>query len=680
MSGDARMNRWARWTWLLSHAVLGAVVLRTLNILLLKQYLETPQMLVGGLLVGFALVLVNRWLAGRVPPTARTWLHRRYAEFSRVGVVFLAFFMILLVVFHLSYMRASSDGRNYFVQARSLVLDHDVDLVNEIAAFRAAGNAAIFPIGSALLWLPFFVLGHMWLGVLNVLGGEHVRNGFSNPYQMAVGLGTFVYGFSGLVLIYKIVREYFTETIAAFSTIALCCGSFIIWYLAVDSSFSHANSLFATTLFFFVWYRGRQERALARWILLGLAAGLMMLVRWQNAIFMLLPAADAIAEYWATWHRRENRHWRALLTRHAAFLTAAFVAFLPQLLYWRAAFGSWFGLPDEMSGAQWWGEPLAVDVLFSSNHGLLSWHPLIFLSLLGVPLFLKRDFYFGALLSIGFALQIYANGAVAMWWGGSAFGGRRFASCALLFALGLAALIRWLQQRPSVAVVALVIVLIGGNVFVMMDVYGGTLLSGNGISFEQMIHSTYKRVGNPFSFPANAVFAWRHRSSLFQYDQLGLQLFNNVRVDIGGANDDRFLAGGWAQRERAGELSFRWAVTSESNLLVPLKSPLTADDLPHQQAGYRLRFRARPFLFPDSPTQSIEIRVNGQLVSTHNLLPELTEYDVPIPRRLLRRYLNEVSFRYAYALSPAELGLSSDARPLAVLFDYVHLLRHSPGG
>lgn len=674
------MRRLGRWTWLLSHAVLFAVVVRTINILLLKQYRDSPQVLVGWLVLVFGLALLNRWLALRAPPAERSWLHGQWAKLDRTGLAFLAFLLILLVVFHVSYLRASSDGRNYFVHVRSLLIDHDLDLANEIATFRAPGNAAIFPFGSAVLWIPFFVAGHLWLGVLNLMGGDYPRIGFGNPYQMAVGLGTLAYGFIGLVLIYKIARDYFSEKLALFSTIGLCCGSFIIWYLAVDSSFSHGNSLFAATLFLFVWHRSRNERRLARWGLLGLTAGLMTMVRWQNALFIALPAADAISEYWAAWRGTKVGGLTASAKRHGTFLAGALVGFLPQLLYWRAVFGGWLGIPGEMAGAQWWGESLMVEVLFSSNHGLLSWHPIIFLSLLGVPLFMKRDLYFGALLTAVFALQVYTNGAVAMWWGGSAFGGRRFASCALLFALGLAALIRWLQQRPSVAIAAILVILMVGNVFFMQDVRSGELLSGNGVSFDGMVYSAYKRLGNPFSFPANALFAWRHRSSLMQYDRLGLQLFNNVLLDIGEPDDDRFLASGWAVRERAGDLSFRWAVTSESSLIVPLRAPVDVRPDSPRQPGYLLRFRARPYLFPESPTQSIEIRVNGESVATRNLHPEMTEYEVPIPARFLRRNLNVIGLRYGYARSPMELGLSDDTRPLAVQFDYIHLLRQQPGG
>jgi hypothetical protein len=674
------MRSWAKWTWYALHLVLVVVMARTTTILLLKQHRDAPQVLIGWLALGFALILANRWLSLSVPSASRSRLQRRYAELDRTGLAFLAFFLLLLVLFHVSYMRASSDGRSYFIQARSLVIDRDVDLANEIALFNTPGNAAIFPVGSALLWLPFFMLGHIWLGVLNLFGADHARDGLSNPYQMAVGLGTLVYGVIALVLIYRIARDYFSKNLAAAATIAVASGSFVVWYLAIDSSFSHGNSLFTVTLFLFIWYRTRDARSIRQWALLGLVGGLMMTVRWQNAIFLLLPAADAIRYYGGGLRPTQQSDWRGGARRHSAFLAALLVGFLPQLIYWKAAFGGWFGLPGEMSTAQSWGESLAIDVLFSSNHGLLAWHPIIFVSLLGVPLFLKRDFYFGALLTAAFALQVYANGAVAMWWGGSAFGGRRFMSCALLFTLGLASLIRFLQKRPNVAVAVLLVTLIGGNVFFMIDFYAGAVMSGNGVSFDRMIDAAYQRLGNPFSFPANMLFAWRHRSSAYQYDQLGLQQFSNIQIDVGGPGDERFLAGGWAGPEGAEGSTFRWAVTEESNIILPLRAPLTINrESPDPRADFILGLRVRPFLYPGAPTQSVEILVNGEPVKTLNLVPDLVEYEVRIPAQFWRRYMNDISFKYGYARAPAELGLSDDTRQLAVMFETISLRRLNPG-
>ena len=55
---------------------------------------------------------------------------------------------------------------------------------------------------------------------------------------------------------------------------------------------SHASSLFAVSLFLLVWHAGRGCRTVRGWVGLGLAAGLMVLVRELNWLFLLVPAVD----------------------------------------------------------------------------------------------------------------------------------------------------------------------------------------------------------------------------------------------------------------------------------------------------------------------------------------------------------------------------------------------------
>ena len=86
---------------------------------------------------------------------------------------------------------------------------------------------------------------------------EHLRGGTTTgtatvlPYEMAVGLGTLVYGFIALVLIYRFLRQYFSSALALWTTLILCCGTFLLWYLTVENSMVHGTSLFATTLFLY---------------------------------------------------------------------------------------------------------------------------------------------------------------------------------------------------------------------------------------------------------------------------------------------------------------------------------------------------------------------------------------------------------------------------------------------
>jgi len=148
-----------------------------------------------------------------------------------------------------------------------------------------------------------------------------------------------------------------------------------------------------------------------------------------------------------------------------------------------------------------------------------------------------------------------------------------------------------------------------------------------------------------------------------------------ILIDVGGEGDTTYLGGGWWPPERA-DFSFRWAVESHAYLIVPLRPPvfLRAPE-EGEQAGYLLRLHGRPFEFPGSRVQVIEIDIDGQPLTRVAMRPEMAVYEVAIPNAALRRSLSEIRFRFAYTQSPLEAGVSDDARPLAVLFHTIELVR-----
>ena len=592
------------------------------------------------LAVAFGLALVCRSLANRSRPDCHTTLHKLWRKVGTPELVLLGFLFLLLTLFHVSYIRAAGDGREYFVQVRSLVIDGDLHLLND-SPFGATAPE-IFPFGSAILWSPFFVAAHLWLGALNVLGEEFVRDGSGNPYQMGVGLGTLAYGFVGLILIYRIAREYFSEMVALCSTLGMCVGSFLLYYLTVGNSYSHGNSLFAVTLFLFIFHRTRDRRTAAQWGVLGLVGGLLTMVRWQNAIFVAIPILDMVPSCWAALRRRPGLDVWAIAKGSGLFVGGGCVGFLPQLYFWKVANGGWLALPHAQAGQQWWHDSLMVDVLYSSNHGLLTWHPVLYASVLAIPLFLKRDRRFAVLLTVAFAAQIYINGASA-----DVVGRLRVRRAPLrelwIVVRARAGFSDLLAPSPAAR---------GGD--------GGhrtarrpqrhavcrcqerpRLPAGEGITFDRMIEI----IGNPFAFPANVAFAWRSGGSAATYDRLGLRPFHNVRIDMGGPEDGRFLGAGWSGREQNDAISFRWAETLESVVIVPLFGPrFVGPNEPQRLADYVLRFRAAPFRFADAPLQEITIVVNRQPVSTLSLTQSLSTYEVDVPHDLLKRNLNENPF------------------------------------
>jgi len=77
-------------------------------------------------------------------------------------------------------------------------------------------------------------------------------------------------------------------------------------------------------------------------------------------------------------------------------------------------------------------------VLFSTNHGLLSWTPVLVFSILGLILFARRVPHVGvALLAATFAFYLFFS-LYPDWAGISSYGNRFFLSLTALFILGLA--------------------------------------------------------------------------------------------------------------------------------------------------------------------------------------------------------------------------------------------------
>jgi len=649
---DPHKTQWLRYAWGVTLTFLLLACIAVWHISLLWLYREGPGVLSSWLMLIFVLVLFARQLARQAALPTRSFLMRHFARLDAVAVVFIGFLLLLLLLFHLGFERAASDGRSYFVQVRSLVMDWDLDFANDEAVFGKTG-ARQYAFGAAILWSPFFILGHVWLSALNLLGGDLRVDGYGFSYQRAIGLGTLLYGFSGLVLIYQVLRRYFSKGLACLSTLGLCGVSFLIWYLTVENSMVHGVSMFATTLFLFLWHRSRNVPTRVPWV-------------WLGAV-VVLPLGDLL---WLSWHARSGSRRTRLWTASrdlAKFSGAAFAAFIPQLLFWKSVYGSWIYLPVREHAFQpTWLPPYMIDVLFSSNRGLLSWTPVITAALMGLVIFARHHGRVALVLAGGFLFQIWINGAVEIWWGGSGFGARRFANCALVFAVGLAGLLAAINRRPLIAPIMTLCALLLFNTVFMIGYRNGTLSPTEGVTFNSVMNNLYEHVGNPFSLPIGAYVAWRYDVGLSVYDRLRGRTYNNLFIDVGGPNDERFLGHGWSAREQNQNISFRWADNETSTVLVPLKTDV--DD-------YLLELEWGPFNGPGLPPQTVEIDVNTITVATLTLQPSMHIDRVDIPSAVLRPNLNQLRFRYRYAVSPKDLGLSDDTRRLAVHVSTIRLQR-----
>ena len=93
------------------------------------------------------------------------------------------------------------------------------------------------------------------------------------------------------------------------------------------------------------------------------------------------------------------------------------------------------------------------EVLWSSRNGLFAMSPILYVGAFGLLLLWRRDRLatLAALTVLG--AMVFLNGAVQDWWGGAAFGGRRFDATLPLLVLGTALALErsaaWVAQLPA---------------------------------------------------------------------------------------------------------------------------------------------------------------------------------------------------------------------------------------
>lgn len=521
------------------------------------------------------------------------WVRRGEAEGGPLrrdpglGLLVVALAVLLAILQSHNY-RLTSDGIDHFVYLRSLWVDGDLDLSNDYARVSPRGASVdpptplgrtgnLHPVGPALLWSPLYLVADLLARATGL-----PADGDGAVYRNAAALASLLWGWLGLVLLFDAARTRTGRWAAVAASLGLAFGTFLYWYLAWAPTMAHAPAFFACALFVRLWV-DEGPQGPRRAALLGAACGLAALTRWPNALIALLPLIEALPRW------RVRQQWRALLSEAAAFGGAALLAFAPQMLVWKALYGAWLTIPQ--GGNFLAGAPAVAGVLFSPHHGLFSWSPLLYLALPGFwPLFRGRPWR--ALGALAFAAALLrVNAGVADWWGGAAFGGRRFDALmpllGLALACALAALARWSERHPRALPLLALGALVGWNVLVARQYESGAWDYSGPVAFEQMGHAVVSQVdravGSPFSLPAALVDWLRHGVPPAAWEA-GFAQRPYSRWSVRMGLDERlFLEDGWSAPEDVGGVPARRLTAESAGLVVPLHQPREA------RLGLRLR-------------------------------------------------------------------------------------------
>ena len=389
--------------------------------------------------------------------------------------------LLVAVLFALAYttslvLKPKPDGRivvgdalHHYVQLRSLVFDGDLHFRNEyIRLYRLSGGEPgtewvyestptghvrnLMPVGPAILWAPAFLIvtGITWLG--GWTGWGYPVDGYGRLFQATAGWTGMVAAAVGVWLTFRTASELFDRRAAAWAVIVLWLASSAVYYSVISPTYSHAASLFSTSLFWWVFVRTRDDSSLRRYAVIGALGGVAALMRWQDAAILVVPAIELCGRL--TDGMRPGR----VIIRGAVCGLGALIAFIPQMVVWQTLYGQPFAIPQGETFMRW-QDPALGAVLFSDWHGLFTWTPIVAVAVAGLPYVWGRN---RVILMAGAAFLViswYVNAAAADWWAGEAFGSRRFISCFPVFALGLAAIIHRWSPAPRMLTISAGIVI-----------------------------------------------------------------------------------------------------------------------------------------------------------------------------------------------------------------------------
>jgi hypothetical protein len=501
---------------------------------------------------------------------------------------------VLPALFHLHFIgrRITGDALYYYVYTRSMIRDGDVDFANEYEHYGlltrgdfseptdTGHRRSIYSVGPGLLWTPFFVAADGVAGFMKAAGLEADTSGYGPLHLNAVALGSFAYGILALFAVHAFLRREFGDRLAAAAVLLLWWASFFEWYLTEQPLTSHPTSALLVALFFLMRQKGALGSGLGSFGV-GLVLGVGMSVRWQNGVYLLLPAVDLLAGAL----RREPV---ADLVRRGAFMAAGvLVGIVPQMLAWKAIYGEYL-LRYPPHGADFLrlDRPFLLNTLFSSRHGLLSWTPVFWLCFLGLIPLTRRNPRRFAILLIPVAVMTYVNACSGDWWSGGAFSNRRFDSLLPVFALGLAAFLQsasgFLSRHPAAPLAALVLAAATWNLSFVRAVQQGEAPAALPMSLSDRVLASARALsadfGFPTTWPASWIFAARYAASPGAFDlAAGKYLFyrqNNLGgvVDIGDAGDEALILDGFSSRRQAGPIGYR-TFSSQARLIVSLDLP-----------------------------------------------------------------------------------------------------------
>lgn len=358
---------------------------------------------------------------------------------------FLIFVLLIvgyLIVYKQKYasqpIRADAEGYYAYLPAFFIYKDYAMKQVNlyqpDASSFShppiylnpQTGNYIDkYPMGEALLLLPFFILAHLLTRIFNL-----PATGYSWIYQHAAGIAAIFYLIIGLFCLFRLIKKVYSPKIAFLTIFSLVFATNLYHYATYDSLMSHVFSFFLLSLLLWQSLKWQKKPTIVHAVFMGIILGLIFLTRNFNLLFtiLLIPLG--------------KKYPKKLPVVVISFV----LTILPQLLYWRYATNKLFFFSYQGESFNFL-QPQIFNVLFSPRKGLFFWTPVLLFIVLG---FRKTKDKLSAIfpyLIIVLTIFLYLISSWHDWSFGAGFGHRAFIDIYPILGLFIGGFFYWVEKK-----------------------------------------------------------------------------------------------------------------------------------------------------------------------------------------------------------------------------------------
>ncbi|MBO9698611.1 MAG: hypothetical protein J7604_00295 [Sporocytophaga sp.] len=349
---------------------------------------------------------------------------------------------------------------------------HQTSGIDHIAMPSDNGKYVLkYSIGQSLLYFPFFLIGHFY-----ALSSNYPADGFSFPYQIAIGLGSLIVAFIGLYYLRKVLLNFFSDKITAITLFLISIGTNYLNYSSIDGAMTHNNlfTVYCILIYSTISFYKNPDNKKA--LIIGACIGLAALIRPTEIISILIPilwgldfGGDSIQTRINFFRENSSK------LRISAIICIALGSI--QLIYWKYSSGHWlFYSYGEQSFS--WTKPHLYNGIFSYRTGWLVYSPIMVFSIIGF-LFLLKDQRKLFIPTAAFAsLFIYICFAWDIWWYGGSLGQRAMIQSYPILAFPLAIFIERIQNLKllNYAFLAIATLFVYFNIWLTHQAHLGGLL------------------------------------------------------------------------------------------------------------------------------------------------------------------------------------------------------------